>query len=52
MNAYAHTHVDEETINLTNFSSVDKLLYGLKDLSNFLTKQISLFVKTLNKVLT
>ena len=41
MYAYAHTPLDEETIKLTGFSSVDKLyafirgFYGLKGLPNF-----------------
>ena len=53
MYAYAHTPIDEETIKLTNFSSGDKLFafirgfYGLKGLSNFSTKQLSTFIKTL-----
>ena len=53
MYAYAHTPLDEETIKLTSFSSGDKLFvfirgsYGLKGLSNFFTKQMSSFFKTL-----
>ena len=41
MYAYAHTPLDEETIQLTGFSSGDKLyafirgFYGLKRLPNF-----------------
>ena len=52
MYAYAHTSLDEETIKLTSFSSGDKVftfkggVYGLKRLSNFLTKQISNSLKT------
>ena len=51
--AYAHTPLDEETINLTSFSTGDKLFafirgfYGLKGLPNFFTKQISTFFRTL-----
>ena len=53
MYAYAHNPLDEETIKLTSFSSGDKLFafipgfYGLKGLSNFITKQMSAFFKTL-----
>ena len=53
MYAYAHTHLDEETIKLTSFSSGDKLFafircfYGLEGLPNFFTKQMSSFFKTL-----
>ena len=53
MYAYAHTPLDEDTIKLTSFSSGDKLfafirgLYGLKELPNFFTKQMSTFFKTL-----
>ena len=53
MYAYAHTPLDEDTINLTSFSSGDKLFafirgfYGLKGLTNFFTKQMSSFSKTL-----
>ena len=53
MYAYAHTPLDEDTIKLTSFSSGDKLFafirgfYGLKGLSNFFTKQMSTFFKTL-----
>ena len=49
MYAYAHTPLDEETIKLTGFSSGDKLytfirgFYGLKELPNFFTKQMSTF---------
>ena len=53
MYAYAHTLLDEETIKLTGFSSVDKLytfirrFYGLKGLPNFFTKQMSTFFRPL-----
>ena len=53
MYAYAHTPLDEKTINITNFSSGDKLFafirgfYGLKGLPNFFTTQMSSFFKTL-----
>ena len=53
MYAYAHVPLDEETINLTSFSSGDKLLafirgfYGLKGLPNFFTKQMSQFFQPL-----
>ena len=53
MYAYAHTPLDEDTIKLTSFASEDKLFafirgfYGLKRLSNFFTKQMSTFFKTL-----
>ena len=53
MYAYAHAPLDEDTINLTSFSSGDKLFafirgfYGLKGLPNFFTKQMSSFFKTL-----
>ena len=53
MYAYAHTPLDEETIKLTGFSSVDKLyafirgFYGLKGLPNFFTKQMSTFFRPL-----
>ena len=53
MYAYAHTPLDEETINLTGFSSGDKLytfirgFLGLKGLPNFFTKQMSTFVRPL-----
>ena len=53
MYAYAHTPLDEDTIKLTSFSSGDKLFafirgfYGLKELPNFFTKQMSTFFKTL-----
>ena len=53
MYAYAHTPFDEDTIKLTSFSSGDKLFafirgfYGLKGLTNFFTKQMSTFFKTL-----
>ena len=53
MYAYAHTPLDEETIKLTSFSSGDKLFafrrgfYGLKELPNFFTKQMSTLFKTL-----
>ena len=53
MYAYAHTHLDEDTIKLTRFSSGDKLFafirgfYGLKGLPSFFTKQMSTFFKTL-----
>ena len=53
MYAYTHTHLDEETMNITSFSSGDKLFafirgfYGLKGLPNFFTKQMSSFFKTL-----
>ena len=49
MYAYAHVPLDEDTINLTSFSSGDKLFafirgfYGLKELPNFFTKQMSTF---------
>ena len=49
MYAYAHTALDEETIKLTGFSSGDKLytlirvIYGLKGLPIFFTKQMSTF---------
>ena len=56
--ANAHTLLDEETIELTSFSSGDELFifikgfYVVKGLPNFLTKQLSNFSKTLlNKVL-
>ena len=51
--AYAHTPLDEETIELTGFSSGDKLytfirgLYGLKGLPIFFTKQMSTFFRSL-----
>ena len=44
MYAYAHTPLDEETIELTSFSSGDKVFaflrgfYGRKGLPNFFTK--------------
>ena len=53
MYAYAHAHLDEDTIKFTSFSSGDKLFafirgfYGLKGLPNFFTKQKSSFFKTL-----
>ena len=53
MYAYAHTPLDEDTINLTSFSSGDKFFafkrgfYGLKGLPNFFTKQMSSLFKTL-----
>ena len=53
MYAYAHVPLDEETINLTSFSSGDKLFafirgfYGLKGLPNFFTKQMSKFFQPL-----
>ena len=53
MYAYAQTPLDEETIKLTSFSSGEKLFafirgfYGLKELPNFSTKQMSTFIKTL-----
>ena len=53
MYAYAHTPLDEETINFTGFSSGDKLytflcgFYGLKGLPNFFTKQMSTFFRSL-----
>ena len=53
MYAHAHTPLDEETINLTGFSSGDKLytfirgFYGLKGLPNFFTKQMSTFFRPL-----
>ena len=53
MYAYAHTPLDEETFNLTGFSSGDKLynfilgFYGLKGLPNFFTKQMSTFFRSL-----
>ena len=53
MYAYAHVPLDEETINLTGFSSGDKLFafirgfYGLKGLPNFFTKQMSKFFQPL-----
>ena len=49
MYAYAHASLDEETINLTSFSSGDKVyaltrsFYGLKVLPNFFTKPYSFF---------
>ena len=52
---YAHTPLDEETIELTYSSSGDKLFvfiiefYGLEGLPNFFTKQMSSFFKTLKK---
>ena len=52
MYAYAHTPLDEDTINFTSFSSGDKLFafirgfYGLKGLPNFFTKQLSTIFKT------
>ena len=52
MYAYAHAPLDEDTIEHTSFSSGAKLfafiriLYGLKGLPNFFTKQISTFVPT------
>ena len=55
MYAYAHTHLDEETIELTSFSSGARLFafiigfYGLKGLPNFFTKQMSTFFKTLTE---
>ena len=55
MYAYAHTPLDEDTIKPTSFSSGDKLFafirgfYGLKGLPNCLTKQMSIFFKTLIK---
>ena len=51
--AYAHTPLDEETIQLTSFSSGDKLFafirgfYGLKGLPKFFTKQMSTLLRTL-----
>ena len=53
MYAYAHVPLDEETINLTSFSSGDKLFafirgfYGLKGLPNFFTNQMSKFFQPL-----
>ena len=53
MYASAHTPLDEETIKHTSFSSGDKIsafirgFYGLKCLSNFFTKQMSHFFKTI-----
>ena len=53
MHAYAHTPLDEETMNLTSFSSGDKQFafirgfYGLEGLLKFFTKQVSSFFKTL-----
>ena len=51
--AYAHVPLDEETINVTRFSSGDKLFAfirgfcGLKGLPNFFTKQMSKFFQPL-----
>ena len=51
--AYTHTPLDEETIKLTRFSSGDKLytfirgFYGLKELPNFFTNQMSTFFRSL-----
>ena len=53
MYAYPHTPLDEETINLTRFSSEDELyafirgFYGLKRLPIFFTKQMSTFFRLL-----
>ena len=53
MYSYAHTPLDEETIDFTGFLSGDKLyafirrFYGLKGLPNFFTKQMSTFVQSL-----
>ena len=53
MYAYAHTPLDEDTINLlaspqeTNFFAFIRGFYGLKGLPNFFTKQMSTFFKTL-----
>ena len=54
MYAYAHTPLDEDTIKLTSFSSVDKFFafirgfYGLEVLLyNFFTKQMLTFFETL-----
>ena len=53
MYAYAHTPLDEGTIKLSSFSSVDKLFafirgfYGHKGLPNFFTKQMYTFFRTL-----
>ena len=53
MYAYAHTHLDEDTIKLTSFSSGDNFFafirgfYGIKGLPIFFTKQMSTFFKTL-----
>ena len=50
MYEYAHSPLDEKTINFTGFSSGDKLnsfirgFYGLKGLPNFFTKQMSTFI--------
>ena len=55
MYTYAHTLLDEETIKLTSFFSVDKLFaffqvfFGLKNLPNFFTKHLSSFFRTLIK---
>ena len=53
MYAYAHTPLDEETVNITGFSSGDKLytfirgIYGIKGLPNFSTEQLSTFFRPL-----
>ena len=53
MFAYAHTPLDEETIKLTGFSSGDNFytfirgFFGLKELPNFFTKQMSTFFRSL-----
>ena len=53
MYAYAHTPLDEDAIELTGFSSGDKLyafirgFYGLKGLQNFFIKQMSTFCRSL-----
>ena len=53
--AYRHTPLDGDTIELTSFSSGDKLFafirgfYGLKELPTFFTKQMSKFFKTLQE---
>ena len=49
----AHNSLDDETIKLTSFCSVDEQFafirgfHGLENLSNFFTKQIICFFKTL-----
>ena len=53
MYAYAHVPLDEETINLTSFSSGDKLFafirgfFGLKGLPNFFSNQMLKFFQPL-----
>ena len=55
MYAYALTPLDEKTVKPTSFSSGDKLFafirrfYELKGLSNFFTKQMPAFFKTLKE---